>query len=125
MVRCGPGPLGPHEPQGSRWQQGSRSGGTRAEESLISVILQGHEAVPSDYIYHISPKQVVSMQAGALSLEELPWPVREHVATVCLPGHPSWRLQDHLHLLHAHGARPRCHAQGGVRRLCPGLHELG
>ncbi|XP_031199862.1 deleted in lung and esophageal cancer protein 1 isoform X2 [Mastomys coucha] len=38
---------------------GSCSGGTRAEEQIISVILKGHEAVPSDHIYHISPKQVV------------------------------------------------------------------
>ncbi|XP_052042966.1 deleted in lung and esophageal cancer protein 1 [Apodemus sylvaticus] len=38
---------------------GSRSGGTKAEEQIISVILQGHEAVPSEHIYNISPKQVV------------------------------------------------------------------
>lgn len=56
---------------------------------------------------------------------ELPWPASEHEATVFLPGHPSWRLQDHVHLLHAHSARPRGHAQGGVYWLCPGLHEPG
>lgn len=28
----------------------------------MSVILQKHEAVPAGHIYHISPKQVVSMQ---------------------------------------------------------------
>ncbi|XP_076773714.1 deleted in lung and esophageal cancer protein 1 isoform X1 [Arvicanthis niloticus] len=38
---------------------GSHSCGTRAEEQIISVILQGHNAVPSDHIYHVSPQQVV------------------------------------------------------------------
>uniref|UniRef100_A0ABK0LUT3 DLEC1 cilia and flagella associated protein n=1 Tax=Rattus norvegicus TaxID=10116 RepID=A0ABK0LUT3_RAT len=38
---------------------GSRSGGTRVEEQIISVILQGHDGVPSSHIYQISPKQVV------------------------------------------------------------------
>lgn len=56
---------------------------------------------------------------------ELPWPASEHEAAVFPPGHPSWRLQNHLRLLHAHGARPGCYAQGGVSWLCPGLHELG
>ncbi|NP_796091.2 deleted in lung and esophageal cancer protein 1 homolog isoform 1 [Mus musculus] len=34
-------------------------GGTRAEEQIMSVILQRHEAVPAGHIYRISPKQLV------------------------------------------------------------------
>ncbi|MEJ1285902.1 deleted in lung and esophageal cancer 1 [Cricetulus griseus] len=46
---------------------GSGSGETRAEEQIISVILQGHEGLPSDSMYRVSPKQVVSRQwVGAL-----------------------------------------------------------
>lgn len=57
-----PSHTGPTRAAGSLWQQGSRDGGTRAEEQIISVILQAHDAVPSGHIYQISPKQVVSTQ---------------------------------------------------------------
>ncbi|KAL6065370.1 hypothetical protein STEG23_006000 [Scotinomys teguina] len=42
---------------------GNCSGGTRTEEQIISVILQGYEGVPSN-MYHISPKQVVIPAGG-------------------------------------------------------------
>ncbi|XP_050996394.1 deleted in lung and esophageal cancer protein 1 [Acomys russatus] len=42
----------------------STGDGTRAEEQIISVILQGHEGVPSDNIYHISPRQMVIPAGG-------------------------------------------------------------
>uniref|UniRef100_A0A8C2MWT3 Deleted in lung and esophageal cancer 1 n=1 Tax=Cricetulus griseus TaxID=10029 RepID=A0A8C2MWT3_CRIGR len=43
---------------------GSGSGETRAEEQIISVILQGHEGLPSDSMYRVSPKQVVIPAGG-------------------------------------------------------------
>ncbi|XP_052579873.1 deleted in lung and esophageal cancer protein 1 isoform X1 [Peromyscus californicus insignis] len=42
---------------------GNCSSGTRTEEQIISVILQGHEGAPSS-MYHISPKQVVIPAGG-------------------------------------------------------------
>ncbi|XP_040595698.1 deleted in lung and esophageal cancer protein 1 [Mesocricetus auratus] len=42
----------------------SGSGSTRTEEQIISVILQGHEGVPSNSVYRISPKQVVIPAGG-------------------------------------------------------------
>lgn len=39
---------------------------------IISVILQGHEGVPSDHLYRISPQQVVSgAELGAASQSPL------------------------------------------------------
>ncbi|XP_051058224.1 deleted in lung and esophageal cancer protein 1 [Phodopus roborovskii] len=42
----------------------SGSCSTRAEEQIISVILQGHDGEPSDSVYRISPKQVVIPAGG-------------------------------------------------------------
>uniref|UniRef100_A0A8C5P4T4 Deleted in lung and esophageal cancer 1 n=1 Tax=Jaculus jaculus TaxID=51337 RepID=A0A8C5P4T4_JACJA len=42
----------------------SRGVGNKAQGHIISVILQGHEGVPSDCPYHISPKQVVVPAGG-------------------------------------------------------------
>ncbi|XP_041533320.1 deleted in lung and esophageal cancer protein 1 [Microtus oregoni] len=43
-------------------------GGAKAQEQIISVILQGHEGVPSGNMYHISPKQVVIPAGGHRTL---------------------------------------------------------
>ncbi|XP_060241055.1 deleted in lung and esophageal cancer protein 1 [Meriones unguiculatus] len=43
---------------------GSCSGGTRAEEHIISVVLQGHDGVSAEHLYHVSPRQVVIPAGG-------------------------------------------------------------
>ncbi|XP_062970663.1 deleted in lung and esophageal cancer protein 1 [Cynocephalus volans] len=48
--------------------EGSPSASNRAPEKIISVILQGHEGVPSDGLYSVSPKQVVVPAGGSSTI---------------------------------------------------------
>uniref|UniRef100_A0A452FIH2 DLEC1 cilia and flagella associated protein n=1 Tax=Capra hircus TaxID=9925 RepID=A0A452FIH2_CAPHI len=47
-------------------QRGSSSAG--APQKIISVILQGHEGMPSDHLFSISPKQVVVPAGGSSTI---------------------------------------------------------
>ncbi|XP_016051691.1 PREDICTED: deleted in lung and esophageal cancer protein 1, partial [Miniopterus natalensis] len=46
----------------------SSSGANEREAQIISVVLQGHEGVPSDHLYRISPKQVVVPAGGSSTI---------------------------------------------------------
>ncbi|XP_058411073.1 deleted in lung and esophageal cancer protein 1 [Diceros bicornis minor] len=49
-------------------QSAEGSSGDRASQKIISVVLQGHEGVPSDHLYCVSPKQVVVPAGGSSSI---------------------------------------------------------
>lgn len=89
--------------------EGSSSAG--APQKIISVILRGHEGVPSDHLFSISPKQVVSgwgwelrgaspkqgWGGGRLSSAEAAvsarWSLRGATAPSTSPSHPwCWAL---------------------------------
>ncbi|XP_073916120.1 deleted in lung and esophageal cancer protein 1 isoform X2 [Castor canadensis] len=48
--------------------EGSSRAAIRDTEQIISVVLQGHDGVPSDHLYCISPKQVVVPAGGSRTI---------------------------------------------------------
>ncbi|XP_037004212.2 deleted in lung and esophageal cancer protein 1 isoform X2 [Artibeus jamaicensis] len=65
-----PSPSLSHESSSHEATQSAKSS-SRANDSpsqIISVVLQGHEGVPSDHLYRISPKQVVVPAGGSSTI---------------------------------------------------------
>ncbi|KAM5314310.1 deleted in lung and esophageal cancer protein 1 isoform 2-T2 [Glossophaga mutica] len=73
-----------HESLSSHEAAQSAESSSRANDrasQIISVVLQGHEGVPSEYLYRISPKQVVVPAGGSstISISFIPLVLGPHV----------------------------------------------